>query len=191
MEAFLRSFLPRILSDRVTFGVYPFQGKPDLLRKLPARLSAYAKFLPPAHRIVVVVDQDDDDCRELKQRLEKVASAAGLRTRRGGRFAQWRVVNRIAIEELEAWYFGDWDAVAECYPRVPKTIPKRAQYRDPDDIRGGTWEAFERVLQGAGYFEGGLSKTEAARLLGTVIAPERTTSRSFTIFCEALSEACL
>jgi hypothetical protein len=25
------------------------------------------------------------------------------------------VVNRLAIEELEAWYFGDWEAVRAAY----------------------------------------------------------------------------
>jgi hypothetical protein len=190
MEAFLLELLPRLLGDQTTFRVYPSQGKPDLLRNLPARLRAYAKFLPASHRIVVIVDRDDDDCRELKRALEQAAAGAGLKTRQGGSIADWRVVNRIAVEELEAWYFGDWNAVQQCFPGVPATLEKRAGFRDPDGIRGGTWEAFERVLQRAGYFESGLRKTEAARSLGRLVMPERTTSRSFAVFCEALSEAC-
>jgi hypothetical protein len=39
------------------------------------------------------------------------------------------------------------------YPRVSKSTPERAKYRDPDAIAGGTWEAFERILQNAGYFK--------------------------------------
>jgi hypothetical protein len=70
--------------------------------------------------------------------------------------------NRISIEELEAWYFGDWKAVQEAYQGV-KDISKLAAYRNPDTIRGGTWEAFERELQSAGYFTGGLQKIAAAR----------------------------
>jgi hypothetical protein len=190
MEAFLRALLPRLLGDRATFNVYPSRGKQDLLRNLPLRLKGYAKFLPATTRVVVVVDRDDDDCRKLKKQLEDAAAAAGLQTRKGGRIPTWRVVNRIAIEELEAWYFGDWDAVVHLYPRVSKTLISRAGYRDPDDIAGGTWEAFERVLQKAGYFEAGLSKTEVARELGKLIVPERNRSRSFAVFCEALSEAC-
>ncbi len=34
---------------------------------------------------------------------------------------------------------------------------------DPDAIPGGTWEAFERVLQRSGYFQTGLRKLEAAQ----------------------------
>jgi hypothetical protein len=189
MESFLRELLPRVLPDTVTFRIYPSQGKQDLLRHLGARLRGYASFLPPNHRIVVVVDRDGDDCRELKQQMERAAADAGMKTRSRGE-ASWRVVNRIAVEELEAWYFGDWDAVIECYPAVAKTVPKKAPYRDPDDIQGGTWEAFERIVQRAGYFEAGMSKMEIARTLGRVVTPDRSTSRSFTVFCEAMAEAC-
>ena len=189
MEAFLRQLLPRLLGNRATFSIYPSQGKEDLLRNLPARLKAYAKFLPAGYRIVVVVDRDDDDCHELKKKLDRAAADAGLATRKAGRVPAWRIVNRIAIEELEAWYFGDWEAVRQCYPAVPRTLEQRAGYRDPDDIRGGTWEAFERVMQKAGYFSSGLGKTEVARNLGNLVMPERSRSRSFSVFCEVLFEA--
>lgn len=190
MEVFLRGLLPRVLGDQVTFSIYPSRGKPDLLRNLPARFRAYAKYLPPNWRIVVVVDRDHDDCVALKKGLDAAAEGAGLDVRRGSGARDWRVVNRIAIEELEAWYFGDWTAVAAVYPGVNKTLEQRGGYRDPDNIRGGTWEAFERLLQNAGYYEAGLSKTDAARQLGRVITPERSRSRSFVRFCDALREAC-
>lgn len=190
MEAFLRELLPRLLGETATFSIHPSQGKHDLLRNLPSRLRAYARFLPESHRILVLVDRDDDDCLELKNRLEAAAAGAGLTTPRGGIVAAWQVVNRIAVEELEAWYFGDWDAVVGCYPRVPRTLERRAGYRDPDDIRGGTWEAFERVMQKAGYFSSGVGKIEVARTLGRVVTPMRSRSRSFAVFCDALSAAC-
>ena len=53
----------------------------------------------------------------------------------------FQLVNRLAVEELEAWFFGDVDAMATAYPRVPRTLAQRAPYRDPDRIKGGTWEA--------------------------------------------------
>lgn len=118
MEAFLRALMPRVLPDNCTFDVHPFQGKRDLLAKLEKRLRAYARWLPKTSRIVVVVDQDNDDCKMLKRRLESIAVSAGLRTRSNAGAAPWQVVNRIAIEELEAWYFGDWDAVRSLYPKA-------------------------------------------------------------------------
>jgi hypothetical protein len=173
----------------VTFDIRPFQGKNDLLNKLEARLSGYAAWLPSDWRIVVVVDRDDDDCLQLKQRLESIAQRAGLRTRTSSGGAPWQLVNRIAIEELEAWYFGDWEAVRAAYPRVSANIPQKRRFRDPDMIAGGTWEAFEKVLQNHGYFPGGFLKIEAARTIGARIEPARNSSRSFQKFRDALSEA--
>jgi hypothetical protein len=98
------------------------------------------------------------------------------------------VAIRLAIEELEAWYFGDWDAVRAAYPRVPDTIPNQANYRDPDAIAGGTWEAFERVLKRAGYFQTGLRKIEAARAISEHWQLEGNRSHSFRVFVKVLQE---
>jgi hypothetical protein len=190
MEAFLRALLPRLLPQGLTFEVHAFQGKSDLLAKLEPRLKGYATWLPSDWRIVVVVDRDDDDCRALKGRLEAIAQRAGLTTRTRARGAPWQLVHRIAIEELEAWYFGDWDAVRSAYPRAPSDVPRRRAFRDPDAIAGGTWEAFERVMQSGEYFQGGLLKIDAARTIGAHIDPARSSSKSFRTFYEAIVEAC-
>ncbi len=188
-EAFLRELLPRLLPSGRTFAIYPFGNKFAFRKKLRGRMRGYARQLPRDWRIVVVVDRDTDDCHALKQEMEDAAIAAGLRTRTGTGRSDWQVVNRIAIEELEAWYFGDWRAVREAYPRVPATVPKRAGFRDPDAIRGGTWEAFERILKRSGYFKTGLRKTEAAREVAARMCWRRTSSRSFSVFVDAVLEA--
>jgi hypothetical protein len=118
-----------------------------------------------------------------------MSASAGLVTRSQAGERRWQLVNRIAIEELEAWYFGDWPAVCSAYPKVSPGIPNQAGYRDSDAILGGTWEAFERVLQKHGYFKSGLLKVEAARTIGSLLNPERSRSRSFTLFCNAIVEA--
>jgi hypothetical protein len=184
-EAALRALLPRMLGE-ATFAVYQHSCKDELLQRLPERLRGYATWLPEDWRIVVLVDRDDDDCIELKRRLESIAHDAGLPTRAGGdRIA---VVNRLVIEELEAWYFGDWEAVRAAYPRVNRNTPAQARYRSPDEIKGGTWEAFERVLRAAGYFKSGLRKIEAARAVAAHMDPARNTSPSFGALRSALSE---
>jgi len=124
MEAALRSIVPKIIGD-LSFEVYPFLRKDDLLNKLPARLRGYAAWLPPDWQIVVIVDRDDDGCNELKHRLEETAQKAGFSTRSLGNGSKVRVVNRLAIEELEAWFFGDWDAVLAAYPKTNPNIPKK------------------------------------------------------------------
>ena len=98
------------------------------------------------------------------------------------------IVNRIAIEELEAWYFGDWEAVRTAYPRVSQNVSRRARFRNPDAIAGGTWEAFERTLQRHGYFKEGLRKIEAARSIAQYLDPASNTSRSFQVLRDALLE---
>lgn len=190
MEAFLRALLPRLLPQDRTFEVHSFQGKSDLLGKLEARLRGYAAWLPGDWRIVVVVDRDNEDCRVLKRQLETMARRAGLRTRTRAGNAPWQLVNRIAIEELEAWYFGDWEAVRFAFPRAAANVPRRQGFRNPDGIAGGTWEAFERVMQAYGYFESGLRKIEVARAIGANVDPARSTSGSFRAFSDAIAEAC-
>ena len=189
MEVFLRQALPRILGEETSFDLHPFQGKQDLMDKLPSRLKGYASWLPDNSRILVLVDRDDDDCAELKERMDRISRTAHLRTKSTAGRPPWQLANRIAIEELEAWYFGDWDAVRESYPKVKSTIPNKAQFRNPDGIAGGTWEAFERVMQTAGYFRSGLRKIEAARELGARLVPERNQSRSFQVFKETVLDA--
>ena len=189
MEAFLRALLPRLLPQDRTFDVRVFQGKRDLLQKLESRLRAYARWLPDECRIVVMVDRDNDDCHALKAQLEKAAGRAGLLTRSRANARPWQLVNRVVIEELEAWYFGDWEAVRIAYPKVSSTIPNKAPYRVPDAIAGGTWEAFERILKRHGYFSTGLRKVEAARAIATHIDPKRNCSQSFGLFADVIVEA--
>ena len=189
METFLRELLPRVLPEGCTFNCHPFQGKQDLLRKLESRLRGYKYWLSADRRLVIVLDRDDDDCHELKMRLERAAADMDLLTRSQARGEPWQVVNRIAIEELEAWYFGDWEAVRQAYPRVAPNVPQQARYRNPDAIQGGAWEAFERILKSRGYFRTGLRKIEAARTIARHIDPARNRSRSFKVFHDALIDA--
>ena len=100
----------------------------------------------------------------------------------------YSLINRLAIEELEAWYFGDWDAVKSAYPRGSAKIPQQAKYREPDAIAGGTWETFERILKKAGYFKTGLRKIEAARTVASYMNPARNRSPSFQVLRKALLE---
>jgi len=185
-EAALRVLLPRLL-ENVTFVTHAHNGKHDLLAKLPNRLKGYRRWMQKDMRIVVLVDNDQDDCRALKARLESAAHAAGFYTKssasKRGRF---EVLNRLAIEELEAWYFGDPDALVAAYPGLSAMLTSQAKYRNPDAISGGTWEALERLLQRAGYYPGGMPKVETARNVSQHMDPGRNRSRSFQVFRDGL-----
>lgn len=186
MEAALRALVPRIARD-LAFEIHPHTSKNDLIAKLPNRLRGYKAWLPDNWRIVVIVDSDDDDCSELKNRLERIATEVGLITRTAADGGSHKVVNRIAVEELEAWFFGDWKAVRTAYPGV-KDIVRKAAYREPDRIKGGTWEALERELRKAGYFEGRLAKIEAATAIAAQMDPARNSSKSFQVLRDTLQE---
>jgi len=185
--AFFANFLPKIVPEGMTWKLIPFQGKADLLSNLEKRLKGYAAWLPEDWRIVVLVDEDREDCTKLKAKLETAAKAAGLTTKSRAKRGSFTVLNRIAVEELEAWFLGDVEGLRAAYPGVPASLGSRENFRDPDAVPGGTWEALERVLQRAGHFQGGLGKIELARTMARHMEPTRNRSRSFQQFMKGMS----
>jgi len=185
-EAALNNLAPVILGPEITFQVHPYNGKQDLLAKLPRRLAGYRAWLPEGWRIVILLDADEEDCRQLKAGMEAIAHAAGLTTRSATGGAQFQVLNRLAVQELEAWFFGDADALRAAYPRLSPSLGERSRYRTPDAIVGGTWEALERELQRVGYAPGGLAKVATARAVSAHMRPERNRSHSFQVFRSGL-----
>lgn len=186
-EAALQNILPKILGEGVSFNIHPYQGKADVLSKLPGRLRGYRAWLPKDWRIVVLVDADEADCRHLKSILDKAALDAGLITKSAAKSgSRFQVLNRLAIQELEAWFLGDVEALHGAYSRIPLVLGNRARYRTPDSISGGTWEALERELQRAGYYPGGLPKIAAAREISRHMEPGRNRSMSFQVFRQGL-----
>lgn len=186
MEVALRELLPRLLKPEVVSNIRVFQGKQDLLNKLPQRLLGYASWIDSAQvAVAVLIDEDREDCRQLKQQLEAAALHAGLRTVTT-RPGDAQVLNRIVIEELEAWFFGDVAALRSAYPRIPTSLATRAAYRYPDAVAGGTAEALERVLQKAGYHRAGLRKTVCAADVSPHLTPALNSSTSFGHFWTGL-----
>ena len=191
MEEALGVLLPRMIGTRAAeVRVIDHRSKDRLLRELPRRLAGYAKRL--AHediRVLVAVDRDNEDCRVLKARLEGIAEAAGLPTKSApDARGCFRVVNRIVIEELEAWFFGDIPALRTAYPGIPASLARRTGLTDPDAIMGGTWERLLRELQRSGHYRtlSRLPKMEVARKVAAAMTREGNTSRSFHHFLDGL-----
>jgi hypothetical protein len=148
-EALMRGWLPRFLPPGHSFVVIRHRGKgklprdplkvPDirregLLDQLPAKLRAYGRSLDPAtDRVLVLVDADDDSCSELKQRLLSVLEECDPRP---------VVLFRLAIEETEAFYLGDPQAIRRAFPQARL---RRMSHYVQDSICG-TWELFQRVI---------------------------------------------
>lgn len=71
-------------------------------------------------------------------------------------------------------------------PRPVEGAPPEAK---PDAIAGGTWEAMERVLRKAGYFNSGLRKLDLARSVAAHMDIHRNRSRSIQAFATAVVSA--
>jgi len=185
-EKVLDNLLPLIITGEHTYRCIRFQGKKDLLKNLPSELKGYARWIPDDYKIVVLLDRDRDDCIELKNKLNKMASDAKLITKSSVQNNSFNILNRITIEEIEAWFFGDADAMRNAYPRLSANFEKKAAYRNPDEI-ADTWEVMERLLKRSGYFETGLRKTEAAFEISKHMQPLNNRSRSFQVFWEGIT----
>ncbi len=99
LESALTQILPKILPSTVTFKIHAFRGKYDLICKLPNRLKGYQAWLPPDWKIVILIDEDREDCLKLKNKLEDIAILAGLITKSSGQKNKYfQVLNRIVVE---------------------------------------------------------------------------------------------
>lgn len=190
LESALTQILPKILPSTVTYKIHAFRGKNDLICKLPNRLKGYQAWLPSDWKIVILIDEDREDCLKLKKQLEDIAILAGLITKSScQKYKSFQVLNRIVVEELEAWFFGDVQAICQAYPKVSVNLANQQPYRDSDTIKGGTWEALERVLRRAGYHQGGLEKYKASSEISQYMNPELNRSKSFQVFYRGLLES--
>lgn len=186
-EVALQNIIPHIVGDSVSFRVITHQGKADLLNKLAPKLRAYSKWITEEIKIVVLVDLDRDDCKKLKKKLNKISEDAGLtiKTSIGELSSEFQILNRIAIEELEAWFFGDKKAIKKTYKKVNPNELDKPRYSNPDTI-SNTWEELERLLQKFHYYPGGLSKIQNAQVISKNMDVKNNSSKSFNVFRDGL-----
>lgn len=136
------------MRDGIDFRIHPHRGKgelpqnklsrPDpknrgLLDQLPAKLRGYS-YLPEGYCVVVLVDSDSNDCRELKASLVDLYQSLDKRPR--------CILFRIAVEEIESWFLADREAIIKAYPKAK--IQKI--HNIPPDSIVGAWEHMAEVL---------------------------------------------
>ncbi len=161
MQALLDGLLPRLFPG-LPFLCVPHDGKTDLERSIPHKLRGWRE---PGIRFVVVRDNDGKDCRTLKNALHERCRAAGRSD----------TLVRIACQELEAWYLGEPDALAEAYGRESlRNLGRKARFRDSDSVpRPHT------VLEG---LVPEFQKVAGARRMAQYLSRERNASSSFRVF---------
>jgi hypothetical protein len=148
-------------------------AKRALLDQLPRVLAGHGQ--TPGHdAVVVVLDTDRRDCKvflkELKALLRKCRPAPNT-------------LFRLAIEEMEAWFLGDRQALLAAYPRAKKDILLRYK----QDSVCGTWELLadavypggSAAIRKAGWPLPGQLKHEWAQKIGPQMDIDRNQSPSF------------
>ena len=156
-------------------------AKRILLDNLPRLISAYAR-TPGIDGIVVVLDADRRDCRSFLAEL----TSATARCPPGP-----AILFRLAIEEIEAWYLGDRQALLKAYPRAKPAVVGRY---DQDSVCD-TWELLadavhpggSAALKRAGGPMAGRVKYQWAQAIGPEMDPGSNASPSFGKFRDGLN----
>ena len=181
--------LSRLLADypEHTDQVVPFGGKQRMLGQLRGRFYTLAR-ARYADRVIVVIDQDTEDCEQLKRRIYEDAVSAGL-VYRNQPTSESVLRIRIAMTELESWFIGDPSAVRAAYPRLTERDLRLQRNQHPDTLPDA-WEWLERRLTQRRYFPRGMRKVEAANAIATHLnlTPDANTSQSFRLFLRTLRE---
>lgn len=166
VQCVLDVLLPQILPEGVTYLTIPHNGKKALERSLGHKLRAWNE--PDDVRFVVLEDQDTKDCIELKAHLNALCAESGK-----------PYLIRIACQEMEAWYFGDPEAVVAAYPNSKfDQWARKKQYRNPDRILSPK-EELRRLIPEHQQING-------AKRIAKHMQIERNTSRSFQVFVEGV-----
>ena len=150
-----------------------------LLENLPKLLKGYGRTFaghPPGFRAAVIVVCDlDDQCRKTF-REQLIAIRDACQPRPETRFC-------IAIEEGEAWFLGDLDAVRKAFPRAKADV--LASY--VNDSICGTWETLAdavfpggaKALSARGWRAVGAEKSRWAETIAPLMDVEANASPSY------------
>lgn len=193
---FLRAVMRRILEtegEGHTFRIFPYKGlghvpkglnprsdpsRRILLDQLPRLLSGYGKALRGQEAaVVIVVDQDQRPCEDLKAELLSLWEACDPRP---------LALFRIAIEEIESWLLGDREAIERAYPAARKRVLDGYV----QDSVCGTWEVLADAvhptgstgLKREGWVRVGQAKGEWAGRIAPFLDVEHNGSKSFQVF---------
>jgi hypothetical protein len=187
----IETLLPTLIGayeEPHTWRIHPYKGigrlrkgltaksdpsKRALLDQLPRLLAGYGR-TTGIDAVVVVLDSDQRDCRtflgELNALLQDCRRAPNT-------------LFRLAIEEMEAWYLGDRQALLAAYPRAKKEVLNRYQ----QDGVCGTWELLAdavhpggtAAIRKAGWPAPGQLKHEWAEKIGPHMRIDDNQSLSF------------
>jgi hypothetical protein len=187
----LEILLPKVLGDNGsvhTWRLHSYKGvgripgklsskndpsKRILLENLPRILRGYGR-ASGVDAVVVVLDSDKRNCKVFLKELQKMRAACGRIP---------TTLFRLAIEEMEAWYLGDREALLKAYPRVRNDVLTRYT----QDSLCDTWELLAdaihpggvKAIKDNGWPLPGQLKHEWAEQIGPWLDIDRNVSPSF------------
>jgi len=187
----LDSVLPKLLGEQAnphSWRVIAYKGigripknlnagadpaKRILLDQLPRLLQGYGR-TPGIDAVVVVLDTDRRNCVDFLAEIKALATSCNPVP---------NTLFRLAIEEVEAWYLGDRQALTDAYPRAKAEVLNRYV----QDSACDTWELLADALyprgsaaiKKAGWPLPGQVKHEWAEKIGPLLEPDRNVSPSF------------
>ncbi|MBL9045675.1 MAG: DUF4276 family protein [Myxococcales bacterium] len=168
MKVLLDDLLPRFFPE-LQFLCVSHEGKQDLEKSIPRKLRQWKE---PGARFVVIRDSDGGDCRALKGKLVGLCHE-GLRK---------DTLVRIACHELEAWYLGDVDALAEAFEDERlRDLKGKERFRDPDKVVHPARALEEMIPE--------FQKVSGARRMAVRMRRTGSTSSSFQIFIDSVERA--
>ena len=151
-----------------TWLCIPHQGKGDLQKSIPKKLRGWQN---PNAKFIIVHDQDSHDCYELKQKLKNLCEDAN----------KPETLIRIVCVELEAWYWGDLEAVAKTYSGFkPENFRSRSIYRHPDSIHNPANKLKRHIEE--------FDKTLASTKIPQYMDIDNNTSPSFNCLIQAVKQ---
>jgi len=201
----LETLVPKIIGDSHTLTIKAYKGigrvpkkmkskteanKRILLDQLPKLLNGYGKTFKgysegyPAV-LFVICDLDDKCLKNFRKELEKVLQSCTEKPKT--RFC-------IAVEEGEAWFLGDIEAVKKAYPKAIDNVLKKYK----NDSICGTWELLADAIYPKGKSElikkgwqiVGEQKSKWAENITPHMDIKKNKSPSFVYFREKLLGLC-
>ncbi|PWK23354.1 uncharacterized protein DUF4276 [Arcicella aurantiaca] len=171
MENLLKIILPKILPEGFELDINcflrPHSGKSDLHKSIPKKIRAFSNFNEKV-KIIIVQDQDSNDCKLLKKKIVELCSENG----------DCPVLVRIACRELEAWYLGDMDAIEKVYPKFKaKSHRNLAKFRNPDICN--PYNELVKIIKD-------FQKGKASREIPEYMNIDNNTSESFNQFVKGV-----
>lgn len=170
MKNLLQGLLPRLFPGWVEhehFLCVAHEGKSDLDRSIRVKLRAWRM---PGDRFVIVRDNDNADCIDLKARLLAVCNASGRPD----------TLVRLICQELESWYIGDIEALAHAFDPKLDTPALRKRFVAPD-----TWQKPSKELE---RLVPAFQKGIGARIMAQHLRETDNLSRSFNVFVAGLKQ---